>query len=170
MTPDRKNADKSSLASAASDQIRAIIEAAEQTAAQVRAEAEAEATRIRQRAEEEAGGIRSEARGDVKALLDSIQEGVRQLSADLEQLEAKLQPAAPAPAPPDPEPEPEPEAEPEQAPAAAGDADLESARLVALNMALDGASRDEVDRYLSENFGLTNRKALLDDVYASIGG
>jgi hypothetical protein len=165
MAPDRKNSDKGSLASAASDQIRAIIEAAEQTAAQIRADAEAEATRIRQRAEEEASGIRSEARGDVKALLGSIQDGVRRLSADLEQLEAKLQPAEPTPAPPPPAPEPEPEL----TPATAGDADLESARLVALNMALDGASRDEVDQYLSENFGLSDPKSLLDDVYASIG-
>jgi hypothetical protein len=174
MAPDRKNPDKSSLASAASDQIRAIIEAAEQTAAQIRAEAEDEATRIRQNAEEEASGIRSDARGDVKTLLDSIRDGVSRLGADLEQLEEKLQPPKPAPAPtrsaPEPAPKSQREPESEPAPTLGTDADLESARLVALNMALDGASRDDVDQYLSENFSLSNRKALLDDVYASIGG
>ncbi len=94
------------------------------------------------------------------------------LSADIEQLDEKLQPSTPAPTPAAPEPvlEPEREPEPEPVPTAGGDAELESARLVALNMALDGASRDEVDQYLGENFGLSNRKALLDDVYASIGG
>ena len=164
MSPDRK-----SLATAASDQIRAIIEAAEQTAAQIRSEAEEEAARIRREAEEEASGIRSEARGDAQALLQSIREGMSRLSADLAELDDKLQPA-PAPAPaaaPPPPPAPSPEAEP---PAAAQtDAGTESARLVALNMALDGASRDEVDRYLRENFELGDPGALLDDVYASIG-
>ena len=44
----------------------------------------------------------------------------------------------------------------------------ESARLVALNMALSGAPREEADRYLAENFELENRRGLLDEVYASV--
>jgi DivIVA domain-containing protein len=52
-------------------------------------------------------------------------------------------------------------------PAAAG-GDTEGARLVALNMALNGTSRDETDRYLSENFDLADRAALLDEVYATV--
>jgi hypothetical protein len=46
--------------------------------------------------------------------------------------------------------------------------DVEGARLVALNMALNGQSRDETDRYLSENFELSDRGALLDEVYATV--
>ena len=48
--------------------------------------------------------------------------------------------------------------------------DDDSARLIALNMVLDHASRDEIDRYLAENFHLTDRRALLDEVYSSLEG
>jgi DivIVA domain-containing protein len=47
--------------------------------------------------------------------------------------------------------------------------DEAGARLVALNMALDGAPRDEAGRYLAEHFDLPDLDALLDDVYASAG-
>ena len=56
----------------------------------------------------------------------------------------------------------------EPAPAEGGEADTEGARLVALNMALNGTSRDETDRYLAENFDLADRAALLDEVYATV--
>jgi DivIVA domain-containing protein len=46
--------------------------------------------------------------------------------------------------------------------------DVEGARLVALNMALNGTPRDETDRYLSENFELGDRHQLLDEVYSSV--
>jgi DivIVA domain-containing protein len=46
--------------------------------------------------------------------------------------------------------------------------DTEGARLVALNMALNGTPREETDRYLEANFRLENRSALLDEVYASV--
>ncbi|HEX3804539.1 MAG TPA: DivIVA domain-containing protein [Solirubrobacteraceae bacterium] len=46
--------------------------------------------------------------------------------------------------------------------------DIEGARLVALNMALNGTPRDETDRYLSENFELEDRQLLLDEVYSSV--
>ena len=70
--------------------------------------------------------------------------------------------------------EPEPEAVEEKEPTveeAAVDAnsDSEGARLVALNMALNGTSREETDRYLAENFELHDREALLDEVYARVG-
>jgi len=47
-------------------------------------------------------------------------------------------------------------------------ADVEGARLIALNMALNGQAREETDRYLAENFDLPDREQLLDEVYASI--
>lgn len=43
------------------------------------------------------------------------------------------------------------------------------ARLLALNMALNGASREEADRYLAENLRLEERSALLDDVFDPTG-
>jgi hypothetical protein len=47
-------------------------------------------------------------------------------------------------------------------------ADTEGARLVALNMALNGTPRPETDRYLAENFDLPDRAALLDEVYTTV--
>jgi len=47
-------------------------------------------------------------------------------------------------------------------------ADSEGARLIALNMALNGAPREDTERYLEENFELSNRGALIDEVYASV--
>jgi len=54
--------------------------------------------------------------------------------------------------------------------AGAGEDDLEGARLIALNMALNGQSREETDKYLAENFDLSDRAALLDEVYATVEG
>jgi len=48
--------------------------------------------------------------------------------------------------------------------------DIEGARLIALNMALNGTPRDEVDRYLAENFDLADRESLIEEVYASVEG
>ncbi len=54
--------------------------------------------------------------------------------------------------------------------ASSGSDDTEAARLIALNMALNGAPREETERYLDENFQLSDRSALLDEVYASVDG
>jgi DivIVA domain-containing protein len=64
----------------------------------------------------------------------------------------------------------EPVAE-EAAPDGNGDRaeDAEGARLVALNMALNGTPREETDQYLAEHFALDNRTTLLDEVYATVG-
>ncbi len=58
------------------------------------------------------------------------------------------------------------EASSEQAPAG----DLDGARLVALNMALNGDSRQDTGRYLAENFQIAEPERLLDEVYAAIEG
>jgi DivIVA domain-containing protein len=50
----------------------------------------------------------------------------------------------------------------------ADEGDVEGARLIALNMALNGQSREETDRYLAENFDLADRDRLLDEVYSSV--
>jgi DivIVA domain-containing protein len=97
--------------------------------------------------------------------------GDEEPAAAIAQPEPVAPPAPPAPepvaavAPPAPAPAPAPAA----APADDG-GDVEGARLIALNMALNGQSRDETDRYLAENFDLTDRQALLDEVYESVGG
>jgi DivIVA domain-containing protein len=51
-----------------------------------------------------------------------------------------------------------------------GGDDTEGARLIALNMALNGTPREETDRYLAANFSLADRAGLLDEVYASVEG
>ena len=78
--------------------------------------------------------------------------------------EAALDTAMAAPAP-----------EPAMAPAVsaettAGGVDLDGARLIALNMALNGESRTDTERYLAENFELPDRLKLIDEVYAAIEG
>ncbi len=196
MPPARRNTDQESLAGTASERVRAIIEAAESSAAAIRADAEAEADRIRKRAEERATELRSEVRSDVRGLIASLRDGMDRLRGDLERLEQQLgapePPAEHAPEPPaEGQPAPRGEAvaaagiqddadialaedaavdldEPE-ASRAGGDADLEGARLVALNMALDGTPRGEVESHLRERYGLTAPAELLDQVYESIG-
>jgi DivIVA domain-containing protein len=100
----------------------------------------------------------------------------------------QFEPEEPAPGP-EPEPEPavaEAESTPEaaEAPAEAeaevagngevaadsGGEDAEGARLIALNMALNGTPREETARYLNENFSLSDANGLLDEVYASVEG
>jgi cell division septum initiation protein DivIVA len=55
-------------------------------------------------------------------------------------------------------------------PARTNGGDDDGARLIALNMALNGTPREETDRYLAENFKLTDRRGLLDEVYSSVDG
>jgi hypothetical protein len=175
--PARKNPPQSSLAGDASERVRAIIEAAETTAAQIRAAAEEDAERIR-----------SDARAEAEALLGKLRQGVERLADELEIRPAPARVSAVAAEREIETPQPARELKPPAAgepdedrdlalaeDAAVGldeapeDADRESARLVALNMALDGAPREEVDRYLQENFKLSERASLLDEVYATVG-
>jgi DivIVA domain-containing protein len=62
-------------------------------------------------------------------------------------------------------------AAPQGAPAAGGEGgDVDGARLIALNMALNGESLADAERYLAENFRLADRQKLIDEVYAAIEG
>lgn len=70
----------------------------------------------------------------------------------------------------DEEAETDEDLEPVPADGSGGDDDAEGARLVALNMALNGSSRDETDQYLAEHFTLADRAGLLDEVYATVEG
>jgi DivIVA domain-containing protein len=55
-------------------------------------------------------------------------------------------------------------------PATTGSQDVDGARLVALNMALNGDSREVTGRYLAEHFHVAEPERLLDEVYAAIEG
>jgi hypothetical protein len=158
-----------SLSSSASAQVQAILEAAENSAAEIKREAEAEAEEIRSSARES----RQQDLSAVKAAVATLREGIVTLESRLAELEGD-KPAAPAPAAAAPKKKAEPAPAPAPAAAppakdAAGD-DAESARLIALNMALSGESREETDKYLAENFDLGDRSALLDEVYATVEG
>jgi ABC-type transporter Mla subunit MlaD len=184
---------KQSTAAAAADRVRAVLEAAEQTAAELRAEAAQEIDAQLERAEVVAARLAERANQierSLQAIADSVRDELSALRADLEELravgegvtDARTPAAEAAVAEPEPaEAEPEPvEAEPapdpaEQAPAASpatgpptGDGH-EGARVIALNMALNGSPREETARYLDENFELENPEALLDEVYARVG-
>jgi len=135
---------------------------------------------------------------ELSALVESLRTGANRLNADLSLLSGNMgelydaagrTPPAPAaaaappvaaPPPPvaeepvvDKAPADEPDEEPASDAAAADDGDgddVEGARLVALNMALNGDPRAAVDKYLAENFDLSDRAALLDEVYATVEG
>jgi len=153
-----------SLSESASAQVQAILQAAETSAAEIKREAEAEAERIR-------AAARENQQADVSGLLEMV----AKLRADLDGLEARLKEVAKdAPAPPQaakPETAKTTRA-PKSPPAAPKDeaADAEGARLIALNMALNGEPREATDKYLAENFNLSDRDRLLDEVYASVEG
>jgi hypothetical protein len=159
-----------SLSESASAQVQAILQAAETSAAEITREAEAEAERIRSAAHDTK-------QADVAGLLE--------IGADLEGLEARIKEVAGDDAPQPATPKttraphtpvahaPKAEAVAPKAAAAApkGDeADTEGARLIALNMALNGEAREATDKYLAENFDLEDRETLLDEVYASVEG
>jgi DivIVA domain-containing protein len=233
----------SNLAAIASEQVRSIVEAAEQSGAEIARQAETDAREIREGADAEARASREEAteqardyvgkvaeastellgrvdamESELGQLVETLRTGANRLNADLQLLQGNLaevsdatgagrrfepevgsEPATDATATVDgsiPEPpealgerlgdEPEavrdePEAidaeaetdedlEPVPADGSGGDDDAEGARLVALNMALNGSSRDETDQYLSEHFTLADRAGLLDEVYATVEG
>jgi outer membrane biosynthesis protein TonB len=207
---------KQSAAASAAEKVRAILEAAEQSAAELRAEAAEEIDAQLERAQGVAARLSQRAdqiERSLQGLADSLREELSTLKADLEELRAvgegvtekrteaaERPPAEPTPAPesehppqpptePRPEPQPAPPTEPlpepvpgpeppaeKPAPAAAEPSDTlppggdgnEGARLIALNMALNGSPRDETARYLAENFEIEDPEALLDEVYARV--
>src|SRR3954453_15866558 len=160
------------VASAASSQVQKILEAAESTAEQLRADAGEEArehvhhvsTAARELLER-LGAMHDE----LGAMMDRLREEAGRLSAELRSLERDVVELAPAPAEEELEPvAEEPEPEPEPGPPKSSE-DAEAARLVALDMALAGAPRDETERYLAEHYTLADPGAILDDVYALAG-
>jgi|SRR4051794_8367284 len=165
------------VASAASSQVQRILEAAETTAEQLRADAGEEAREHVHRVStaarellERLGAMHDE----LGSMMDRLREEAGRLSAELRTLErdvVELAPPVEEDEEPEPEPvavEPEPEPAPEPEPQAKPD-DEEAARLVALDMALAGTPRDETEQYLAEHYTLADPGAILDDVYALAG-
>jgi DivIVA domain-containing protein len=222
------------LASTTAEQVRAILEAAESSAAGIRRRAEEDARELTAEARTEAQSVQDDAttrareyvervseaatrmlqrveamESQLGTLVESLRTGSGRLVSDLGSLESDLREVREIVMPPSPvtppmlepasprepvgpvaaasvpeaavqseqhveQPVPPP-AEVEAAavagpPAADGDEDVEGARLVALNMALNGTPREETDQYLAANFDLSDRAALLDEVYANVGG
>ena len=192
----RQAAAPAPLSAQAGEQVKAIVEAAERGAQEIRDAAQADARehvanvtaaadRLRERIEQ--------MERDMTQLVIDLREGADRLRGDLDGLQAgtdalsTARAAAPSAPPlpepravtPPPEPPPDPEpaaaAEPAAAPDPAAthepkDGDSAAARIVALDMALSGTSREDTDRYLAENYDLADRAALLDEVYAAAGG
>ena len=117
-----------------------------------------------------------EATGELSGLLARVQDSAGALGRELETMAGSVPPlpgpaaaheAAPAPGTPPARTPPEACAggpEPPSPPATAEDA--ARARLLAFNLASNGASREETARYLTENFPLTERTDLLNEVFA----
>ena len=169
MTLDRQSIerrDTESLASSASEQVRAIIDAAEASAAEILRQSENDAQEIRAEA-----AVVLERLSAMESELSSLIDGLRAQFANESSPSAagvagvggrsQFSDGAGASTT-------EAEADADLEPDAA--ADIEGARLVALNMALNGTPRDEADRYLSENFQLDDPMTLLDEVYSSVQG
>jgi DivIVA domain-containing protein len=170
------------LSSGTSEQVRHILEAAEQSAAELRAKAGEEAGDHVERVRGAADGLLGrldQLEGELGNLLDALRRSGERLSEGLADLQARVGDAAPAPAAPTDHqastgdaptaPTPTPSAEELDAQLAASGADDAGARLIALNMALSGTPREETARYLAEHFGLADARALLDEVYARAG-
>jgi hypothetical protein len=188
------------IVEAAESSAAAIERDAREHGEQVAQDAAREAQRIRdeaiERSQEHVGKVHEATalmlqrvdamESELSSLVESLRTGANRLNADLSLLSGNMgelyaaagqsreDGAAPAPevvsaSAAVPVPDVSPKAK--QGAAAADESDdVEGARLIALNMALNGQSRDETDKYLAENFDLSDRDALLDEVYATVEG
>jgi DivIVA domain-containing protein len=201
----QRAAEPATLSSQAGEQVRAIVQAAERGAEEIREAANVEArehlARVTEAAERLRGRI-EQMQGDVTQVMTDLRTDAERLRNDLAALNvgvgelgaagtgAAEPPAAASVAPPgadeptatasaeapaDDDPpggasvEPPAADEPTAAAPPAPDAngDVAAARIVALDMALSGAPREETDRYLAEHYDVPDRAALLDEVYAA---
>ena len=205
---ERSPSSRPTLASSASDRVRTIVEAAESSAAEIRAEAEQEAEGLRRDALADAHVQTERVAETASAALAQLDAARRELETLIASLHGDAAPPGPsaapvvraapvASAPPEPElvvaeppapaeiqepapvltlaAEPSEPSEPAPSPHAATDSgdpdpEAEGARLIALNMALDGTPREDTAKYLDEHFELADADALLDEVYARVGG
>ena len=136
--------------------VEAIVQAAENEAAAARREIAAE---------------RQAAADRLRGLTDGLRERAEAAKARLDELLALLEQTAEAVradvgrADPEPSPRPPPSGTNESGPAGGSARELSAARLIAIEMAVAGRSRDEVDRHLRETVRFDDTRALLDDVF-----
>lgn len=166
------------LSAGTSEQVRAILEAAERSAAELKDQAGREAGDHVAGVQEATSAmlarldaLQTELDGMLAALKrsgDILEQGLAKLHEDVREAGPGEVEAPPPPQPPEPEAVPEPPVVAEH-PAQNGGADEAGARLIALNMALSGTPRDETERYLAEHYDLADAGALLDDVYKRAG-
>jgi DivIVA domain-containing protein len=157
------------LSSGTSEQVRGILEAAERSAAEMRAKAGEEAgdhvAGVRDAADALRGRL-DELERELGTLLDALRKSGERLSEGLTDLQKRVAQTQPAENADDPR---EHVADELDAQLVASESDEAGARLIALNMALGGTPREETARYLAENYSLADADALLDDVYSRAG-
>jgi DivIVA domain-containing protein len=157
------------LSAGTSEQVRAILEAAETGAAELRAQAGREAGEHVARVEDATGSMLArldELEKELKTLLDALRRSGERLNEGLAQLQREVGEFGGEPTAGTPEPERPVEKPPPPAPSNGGGGDEAGARLIALNMALSGTPREETAAYLAEHYDLADPDALLDDVYS----
>jgi DivIVA domain-containing protein len=174
----------SSVAGSAGEKVAEILSVAEAKAAEIEAEAHQRADSIVADARERVSRLGRELTGSAGAQAEVNPEPAVVPEPTVPQPEVDPTPTiVPEPAPepmpeptPDPAPEPGPEpmptptplpTQPDVPPAANGEA--AAAKLVALKMALDGSSREEIERRLASEYDLEDSGPLLDDVLARAG-
>ncbi len=156
-----------------------ILEAAEASAADLRADAARQSADQVGRVQRAAGTMLDRLH-ELERELEQLRVSAGRLNETLTELHGQAGELAAAAEPPEEDfaaaapPESSPTAPPESspadsshtdAPAPSANGDEAGARLIALNMALSGTPREETARYLSEHFELADAGALLDDVY-----
>jgi DivIVA domain-containing protein len=139
--------ERPSLSAQSAEQVRAIVEAAETSAARIRADAE--------RGARERLAHAADAADRLVAAVERLRGEADRLQEQLAGLRAEVAGGdEPAPAAGEP----------------VGRSDDEAAaRIVALELALAGAPRAEADRRLAAEYELPDRAALLDEVYTAAG-
>lgn len=145
------------LSEGASTQVRAILEAAETSARELRDEAGRDASGHVERVEDAAKGMidrLDRLQAELDRLLAGLKSTAQMLAGSLDELSRDVGTLGGA-APP--------------AVDGARSDDEAGARLVALNMALEGTPREEAAKFLAEHYALPDLRALLDDVYSSAG-
>ena len=188
--------DREQIVDEVAGKLRALIADAEERAAQIVREAEAEAKRIRDAAQTESQERLAAARSALEELQAKLGLGAEVPGGPVPTPEPSP-PDIPEPTPPPPDPAPSPEPPPEPSPPlipepapppdegtppqiaaeptvngsapAAKSTDAAGARLVAMNMALDGASKEAIAAHLAEHYELDDAGAIADDVLALSG-
>jgi DivIVA domain-containing protein len=177
------------LATQTSDQVRAILEAAEASAAGIREAAESDGRRHVERVAEAADRLRVRIEAletDLGGLFDTVRAAAARLSGDLEDMAGEAAGLAPVGSAGVPEgvapsavgatlgsvPAPADEEEVGEEPALAAveeavdrSRDVAGALIVAFERASRGESREATDRFLAEHYDLPDRAGVVDEAY-----